>query len=65
MMGTTTYLRISGIVFGLVALLHLLRLFYGWQVWISDVVVPVWLSWVGFAFAGALSAWAFRLTGKP
>ncbi len=64
-MATTAYLKISGGVFGIVALLHLLRLFYGWSVQIGEVVIPIWLSWLGLAFAGGLSIWAFRLTGKP
>ena len=38
-----------------VAIAHLLRLFFGWQVTIADAVIPMWASGVGFAVA-ALAA---------
>ena len=49
-----TYLAVT--IFGLVALLHLLRLFLGWEVTFNGAVVPIWLSAVGLVVAGALAA---------
>ena len=63
-MATTPYLVVSGTVFGLVAMLYLLRLFYEWSVRIGELTVPLWLSWLGLVFAGTLCIWAFRLAGK-
>ena len=56
-----TYLQISGTLFGLIALVHLLRLFRHWPVDLAGHTVPLWASWVGLALAGGLSVWALRL----
>ena len=55
------YLQISGTLFGLIAVAHLLRLFRHWPVDFAGYMVPVWVSWVGLILAGGLSIWAFRL----
>lgn len=55
------YLQISGAVFGLIAVLHVLRLFMAWPAEIAGWTVPIWLSWAAVAASGALAAWAFRL----
>jgi len=46
---------ITATLFSLIALLHVLRLLRGWQVTIGDVVVPVWVGWIGLAIAGYLA----------
>jgi hypothetical protein len=51
---------IAALIFALVALLHLLRLVYGWQVVFNGWTVPMWLSWLGLIVAGALSALVWR-----
>ena len=43
------------LVFSLVALLHLLRLLFGWEVTFNGAVVPIWLSAIGLVVAGALA----------
>jgi hypothetical protein len=58
------YLQISGVVFGVVALLHVARLLLGWPAQIADWAVPLWISWLAFPAAGLLSVWAFRLVGQ-
>jgi hypothetical protein len=55
------YLQISGALFGLIALGHLLRLFRHWPVDLAGHIVPLWASWLGLLLAGALSIWALRL----
>lgn len=55
------YLMVSGVLFGAVALAHLLRLIYGWPVQIGAEVVPMWLSAIGLVVAGALCIWALAL----
>jgi hypothetical protein len=55
------YLQISGTLFGLIALAHLLRLFRHWPVELAGNILPLWASWVGLALAGGLSIWALRL----
>ncbi len=56
-----TYLQISGTIFGLVALLHIVRLLLHWPAQVGDWTVPFWVSWIAVLAPGALSAWAFRL----
>ena len=55
------YLQISGALFGLIALAHLLRLFRHWPIDLAGHMVPMWASWLGLVLAGALSIWALRL----
>ena len=58
------YCVISGILFTLVAVAHLLRIVYGWPVLIGDYGAPMWMSWVGLIIPGGLAVWAFRIAGK-
>ena len=55
------YLRISGILFGVIALGHLLRLLFRWPAEVANWVVPFWFSLFGLVLPAALSIWAFRL----
>ncbi len=56
-----TYDVISAVIFGLVAVIHLLRAVNGWNFEVGPVSVPVWASWLGFAVTASLCAWAIRL----
>jgi hypothetical protein len=51
---------IAAAVFALIALLHLLRLAYGWEVTFAGWVVPLWLSVVGLIVAGGLAVLVWR-----
>ena len=44
------------LVFAIVAVVHLLRLIFGWEVTVNGAVVPIWLSAVGLVVAGGLAA---------
>ena len=59
-----SYLVASGLLFGAVTLLHLLRLVYAWPAQIGTWSVPLWISWVGVVAAAALCTWAFRLAAR-
>ena len=50
----------AGTVFLLVALLHALRLFFGWPAIIAGWSIPLWVSWAGVVLASFLSFTAFR-----
>jgi hypothetical protein len=54
------YLLVSGVIFGLVALLQAVRAIATWPVQIGPLDVPLWFSWVAAIVAGSLSVWAFR-----
>ncbi len=43
-----TFLLVTSSIFALIALLHAVRLIYGWSVTVGEWTVPVWVSAVGF-----------------
>ena len=55
------YLRISGALFGLIALGHLLRLLYRVPAELGQWIVPLWISVIGLLVPASLAVWAFRL----
>jgi hypothetical protein len=55
-----TLLMISGVVFLVVALAHLLRLALGIDIALGDFMVPVWLSWFGVVVTAYLSYSSFH-----
>ena len=48
-------LMLAAVIFGLIALLHLLRSIFSWSASIAGFNVPVWLSYVAVVLAGCLS----------
>lgn len=52
-------LIVTGIVFVIVALMHLLRLIYKSEVVIAGKVIPMWVSKVGFIIPLVLAIWVF------
>ncbi len=63
-MNQKTFSLTAGVIFSLVALLHVLRLVFGWEAIIAGWVVPPWLSGVAMLIVGYLSYEGFRLSGK-
>jgi hypothetical protein len=55
------YFLVSGIIFGVVALLHGLRLAFRWEVRLRSQNIPMWLSGIGLAAAAGMCCWAFWL----
>ncbi len=55
------YHVISGIIFGLVAVAHLLRLINQWPLVLGPWSAPMAVSWVGLIITTCLSIWSFRL----
>ena len=60
-MNRRSYCVVTGIIFIVIALTHLLRIFYGWRVLIGVILVPGWISWVGLIVAGYLGYEGIRL----
>lgn len=46
---------IAVVIFGIVSLAHLIRVFMAWEVTVNGVLIPVWISVIGFVVAGALA----------
>ncbi len=64
-MGHKNYCVVSGVLFTLVALAHLLRIVYGMSIQIDNFAVPMLASWIGLIVPAGLGFWAFRLTRGP
>lgn len=56
------FTKIAIVVFSLVAILHLLRLIFGWEVIVIGMIVPVWFSAAGFVIAAGLAFLLWRET---
>ena len=56
-------LMIAAVVFGLIALLHLLRSVFSWDARIANFDVPVWFSYIAVIAAGYL-AWHMYSASK-
>ena len=55
----------AGVIFGLIALGHILRVAFA-LVWTVDGrAIPMWASWVALLLAGYLAFEGFRLAQKP
>lgn len=61
-MSHKSFFQVTGVVFGVIALLHLARLVWGWQAEIGGWSVPMWLSVVAVVVAGFLSYQGFKLS---
>ncbi len=57
-----SYLVISTAVFGFIAIVQAVRAINGWTLVLGPVTIPISVSWLGFAIAGALCVWAIRLS---
>ena len=63
-MNQKTFLSISGVIFGVIAVMHLARIVQGWPAQIGMFEVPMWLSWVAMVVAGYLAFSACRLQSR-
>jgi hypothetical protein len=59
-----TFALLSGIIFIIVAVVHLFRLVQGWDITIAGWLVPMWVSWVGLIIPGILGYFGLRLGTK-
>ena len=58
------YCTLSAALFGLVAVLHLVRAVEQWTFQLGPYSLPIWLSVVGGVVAASLCVWGFRLARK-
>jgi len=61
LMDAKTFSLVAGVVFAVVSLFHLVRIFAEWMLIIGDWSVPKWVSWVAFIVAGVLALLGLRL----
>ena len=50
------FTSLAALIFAVIALVHLLRVIYGWAVTIVGANVPTWTSVLGLVVAGVLAA---------
>jgi hypothetical protein len=60
-MDQKTFVLLAGIIFAIVAVCHLLRIFMGWPIVVDTWTVPMWLSWIALVVAGGLSYFGLSL----
>jgi membrane associated rhomboid family serine protease len=59
------FTKIAIAVFLLIAVLHLLRVIFGWEVIISGIIIPLWASVIGFIVAAGLAVLLWKeMKGK-
>ncbi len=54
------FTTIAVAIFTLMAIVHLLRLAFGWEVVVTGYVIPVWWSAIGIVVAGGLALMVWR-----
>ena len=64
MLSAKTFLQLVGTIFAVIGALHLLRLFFGWQIVLVRWTVPLWVSFFGVIIAWYLAYNAFMLSKK-
>lgn len=53
--GQKSFSVTSGVIFFTVALLHAVRILYGWEAVIGGLEVPTWVSWIALVISAYLS----------
>ncbi len=59
-MNQKTFLSLTGIIFLVIAVSHLLRVVLGWHAIVAGWAVPMWFSYIGVVVAGYLAFQAFN-----
>jgi len=54
-MESKTVMQISGTIFAIIAVLHLLRAILGWEANIAGLSIPTWASWIALIVSGYLA----------
>ena len=54
------FTMVAVLIFAVVALVHVLRLVFGWEVTIAGAAVPMWASVLGIVIAAGLAVMLWR-----
>ena len=55
-----TALKVAGVIFFLMAFVHLLRVILKVEITIGDMILPIWASAFGFVVLLLLALWMFK-----
>jgi hypothetical protein len=58
-----TYASVAAALFLAMAIMHLLRIIFGWEVQIGGLAIPFWVSWLALPITGALAYIGFTQKG--
>ncbi len=64
-MSQKTYYVVSGVLFAVIAVLHVLRFVFRWEAVIGGLSIPFWVSGFAILIFGYLAYTAFKLTKLP
>lgn len=56
-----TYLTLTPLVFLVIAAVHLIRVWKGWDVTVGDNDIQLWVSWAAVVVAGYLSYSGYQI----
>ena len=54
-MSLKNYFLLTGLIFMIIAILHLARIILGWEAAIAGWSMPMWVSWLAVVIAGFLA----------
>jgi len=60
-MSSKTYFSVTVAFFAIIFILHLARIFTGWEASIGGWMLPQWISWVAVVISGFLAYFGFNL----
>jgi hypothetical protein len=63
-MDAKTFSVVAGVIFAVVALFHVVRIFMEWTVIIGGWSIPMWVSWIALVVAGGLALLGLRLSER-
>jgi uncharacterized membrane protein len=55
------YAATTGLIFLVIAIVHLLRIIFNWQAVMEGRALPMWASWIALFVAGYFAYQGFRL----
>jgi hypothetical protein len=64
MLSKKLWLRITGTIFGIVAIMHLARILSGISVTIGTFSLPLCINWIGLIATVFLCVWLWRLSAR-
>ena len=58
------FTKLVATILGIISILHLLRLIFGWRVMINNYDMPLWVSIAGFVIAAIFSVGLWKESKK-
>lgn len=58
------FTTIGSLVFLVIAFIHLVRLYFGWEVIINGMIIPLWISVPGFLIMSGLALMLWKESRK-